>query len=88
MSEVVATAAEDALCPVCGTVGEYGYRDKSGVLRWFCAEHRLRKFSADAQMPVPVESRDVIEAAPQQSLEDPLCYARSACTGRHGLCYK
>jgi hypothetical protein len=33
----------------CGKPGEYGYRDADGLMRWYCADHRLRQHSADAR---------------------------------------
>jgi hypothetical protein len=31
----------------CGAAGAFGYRN-DGVMQWFCAEHRLRQWSANA----------------------------------------
>src|SRR4029077_16529634 len=41
-------------CSQCGAAGEFGYRDVYGVMRWFCARHRLGQFWADARMPAIV----------------------------------
>jgi hypothetical protein len=38
-------------CPRCGQLGEFGYRCRDGTMPWFCAEHRLAQFWADARMP-------------------------------------
>jgi hypothetical protein len=43
-------------CPQCSAAGEFGYRDIDGVMRWFCARHRLAQFWADARMPASVTS--------------------------------
>jgi hypothetical protein len=32
----------------CGAVGAFGYKTKRGTMQWFCAQHRLRQWSADA----------------------------------------
>jgi hypothetical protein len=34
-------------CPQCGGIGEFGYREVDGAMRWFCARHRLAHFWAD-----------------------------------------
>jgi hypothetical protein len=41
-------------CPQCGVEGVFGYRNKEGGLIWYCADHRLGRFWADAR-------RDVVE---------------------------
>jgi hypothetical protein len=71
-TQVVTTATEDTVCPTCGAFGEFGYRDDTGAMRRYCAEHKLRQFSADDHRapPVPVDSGDAVETLPQQSLED------------------
>ena len=33
----------------CGKPAEFGYRNKSGALDWFCADHRLAEWWADAR---------------------------------------
>ena len=38
-------------CQQCGGVSEFGYRRNDGSMRWFCGEHRLAQFWADARMP-------------------------------------
>jgi hypothetical protein len=40
----------------CGRMGVFGYRDGNGM-KWYCTEHRLGQFYADAR-------RDVTTAAP------------------------
>ena len=52
------TAASDRVakepaprCPQCGASSEFGYRDVYGVMRWFCARHRLAQFWADVRVP-------------------------------------
>jgi len=42
-------------CQQCGRLGEFGYRWNDGSMRWFCGEHRLAQFWADARIP-PAES--------------------------------
>jgi hypothetical protein len=32
----------------------FGYRDQDGRLIWYCAQHRLAQFWADARMPSPL----------------------------------
>jgi hypothetical protein len=32
----------------CGHTAHFGYRDPSGTIVWYCSEHRLRQWSADA----------------------------------------
>jgi hypothetical protein len=43
-------------CPQCGVDGLFGYLNKDGDLTWYCADHRLGCFWADAR-------RDVVESA-------------------------
>lgn len=38
-------------CCTCGARAHFGYRDKAGEMRWFCAEHRLAQCWADARAP-------------------------------------
>jgi hypothetical protein len=38
-----------SLCALCGQPGEYGYRNKDGVIVWYCAAHRLAESYADAK---------------------------------------
>jgi len=36
-------------CATCGQEAHFGYRDESGTLVWFCAEHRLARWWSDAR---------------------------------------
>jgi len=36
-------------CPQCGVDGVFGYRNSDGDLIWYCADHRLGRFWADAR---------------------------------------
>jgi len=36
-------------CPQCGVDGVFGYLKKDGDLIWYCADHRLGRFWADAR---------------------------------------
>ena len=38
----------------CNQPGLFGYRDQDGGLIWYCAEHRLAQFWADARVPSPL----------------------------------
>jgi hypothetical protein len=41
-------------CPKCGLWGLFGYRNKqSGELNWYCADHRLGRYYADARRDIP-----------------------------------
>jgi hypothetical protein len=56
-------------CLQCGGAGEVGYRDIYGVMRWFCARHRLAQFWADARMPAIVTNNGgVLTDAPSQTV--------------------
>jgi hypothetical protein len=52
-ADLASVGIESARCPECGQIGEFGYRCRDGTMRWFCAEHRLAQFWADARMPSP-----------------------------------
>jgi hypothetical protein len=51
-------------CPQCGVDGVFGYLNKDGDLIWYCADHRLGRFWADAR-------RDVVEPTPPASSGQP-----------------
>jgi hypothetical protein len=34
----------------CGAPGKFGYKDKSGKLVWYCTQHRLSEWWADARV--------------------------------------
>jgi hypothetical protein len=37
-------------CTCCGSIGElFGYRDQAGNLLWYCEQHRLAQWWADAR---------------------------------------
>jgi hypothetical protein len=40
-------------CARCGQPGIFGYRNQDGELAWYCAEHRLAQYWADARVPSP-----------------------------------
>ncbi|MGO9631515.1 MAG: hypothetical protein ACLPXW_21320 [Xanthobacteraceae bacterium] len=42
------------MCPQCDQSGIFGYRDQDGRLIWYCNQHRLAQFWADARMPSPL----------------------------------
>jgi len=42
----------EGTCPHCGRWGLFGYR-KSGVMVWYCADHRLGQYYADARRDIP-----------------------------------
>lgn len=44
-------------CAQCGGEGVFGYRNTDGDLIWYCADHRLGRFWADAR-------RDLVEDTP------------------------
>ena len=46
------------LCARCDQPGLFGYRDQGDALTWYCSQHRLGQFWADAQWrdPQPSES--------------------------------
>jgi hypothetical protein len=58
MTAVIDREAEETAprCPQCGAAGQFGYRDVYGAMRWFCANHRLAQFWADARIPASVTS--------------------------------
>jgi hypothetical protein len=61
-------------CPQCGRFGELGYLCIDGIMRWFCAEHRLARFWADARMPSPLSHSNKgtttdVQALPATELE-------------------
>ena len=37
------------VCCVCKQPAHFGYRGEGAIMRWFCAEHRLAKYWADAR---------------------------------------
>jgi hypothetical protein len=41
-------------CANCDQSGVVGYRDADGRLIWYCNQHRLAQFWADARMPSPL----------------------------------
>jgi hypothetical protein len=41
-------------CARCDQPGIFGYRDQDGRLIWYCNQHRLAQFWADARMPSPL----------------------------------
>jgi hypothetical protein len=41
-------------CVKCQQLGVFGYRDRDGQLIWYCSEHRLAQFWADARVPLPL----------------------------------
>jgi hypothetical protein len=44
-------------CQQCGWLGDFGYRFSDGKMRWYCAEHRLAQYWADARMPLPFSNK-------------------------------
>jgi hypothetical protein len=49
----------------CVQLGLFGYRDKAGALIWYCAQHRLAQFWADARMSSPLT-----EQSEESSIDD------------------
>jgi hypothetical protein len=44
-------------CPHCAEYGIFGYRNKeTGVMTWYCANHRLGQYWADARRDNRVEN--------------------------------
>ncbi len=41
------------MCPQCDQPGIFGYRDQDGRLIWYCNQHRLAQFWADARRSSP-----------------------------------
>ena len=41
-------------CARCDQPGIFGYRNQDGELVWYCTEHRLAQFWADARVPLPL----------------------------------
>ena len=55
----------------CGKIVEFGYNNKSGDLDWFCADHRLAEWWADARAADstgPVIDEKLVEAPDLQKL--------------------
>jgi hypothetical protein len=49
----IKTAVAECRCH-CGSAGEFGYRDKvSGEMTWYCVQHRLAQWWADAGIEKP-----------------------------------
>lgn len=69
----VAAITKDAACQQCGGAAQFSYQTAEGM-RWFCAEHRLNEWYADARQEkaVPVNNGIEVEVdAPEQwSLEE------------------
>jgi hypothetical protein len=42
------------ICARCDQPGIFGYRDQNGKLIWYCTQHRLAQYWADARMPSPL----------------------------------
>jgi hypothetical protein len=40
---------DNETCPQCDQRGVFGYKNPSGGMTWFCANHRLGRFYADAR---------------------------------------
>jgi hypothetical protein len=36
-------------CPTCGARGVFGYRHPVDGMRWYCSDHRLGQWYADAR---------------------------------------
>ena len=43
-------------CPRCGRLGIFGYHDREGALIWYCGQHRLGRFYADARRVETIET--------------------------------
>ena len=41
--------ADTDTCPRCGRFGIFGYHNQEGALIWYCGQHRLGRFYADAR---------------------------------------
>jgi hypothetical protein len=49
-------------CPRCGRFGIFGYHDQEGALIWYCGEHRLGRFFADARRVETIETEGLRDA--------------------------
>jgi hypothetical protein len=55
LQEIIATfgaperSFPSEVCVVCGVEAQFGYRNATGELQWFCSPHRLAKYWADAR---------------------------------------
>jgi hypothetical protein len=65
-------------CPHCGEPGVLGYRNEIGRLVWFCEEHRLAKFWADARRAQTGQVRP-----PDEPRESQIPCAAIAANGAH-----
>ena len=50
-------AADTDTCPQCGRFGIFGYHNREGgALTWYCGQHRLGRFYADARRVETIET--------------------------------
>jgi hypothetical protein len=49
-------AADTDTCPRCGRIGIFGYHNQEGALIWYCGQHRLGRFYADARRVETIET--------------------------------
>jgi hypothetical protein len=59
-------------CPQCGVDGVFGYRNKHGDLIWYCGDHRLGRFWADARRDVVEPTFAASSSQPDQQHPPPL----------------
>ena len=49
-------------CPQCGRFGIFGYHNQEGALIWYCGQHRLGRFYADARRVETTETEALRDA--------------------------
>ena len=68
------------LCARCDQPGLFGYRI-NGRLIWYCNQHRLAQFWADARMPSPLANQSNGASTDDNAHQQPNC-AAAECTER------
>jgi hypothetical protein len=73
----------DGTCPQCGRWGLFGYRSKqSGELIWYCADHRLGQYYADARRDISPKEESPAPLSDTPPPADPFVHPCQVC-GEH-----